>query len=72
MPTLLRDLFLQRLILCLRNAGRIGQETLALERVNLQITLRFLNDTENLMIVMNLLCSPYQSIQLDAFDMFKV
>ena len=42
------------------------------DNANLQITLRELNNTENLVVAMNLLCSPYPSIQLDAFNVFKV
>lgn len=42
------------------------------ERMNVHITIAFLEQSEALMLVMQHLCSPYQSIQMEAFQVFKV
>lgn len=42
------------------------------ERMNVYITIAFLEQSEALVLVMQHLCSPYQSIQMEAFQVFKV
>ena len=42
------------------------------ERMNVYITNAFLEQSEALVLVMQHLCSPYQSIQMEAFQVFKV
>lgn len=40
--------------------------------VNIALLNIFVNDERNLRVVMNLLCSPYSTIQYLAFNIFKV
>ena len=42
------------------------------ERMNVYITIAFLEQSEVLVLVMQHLCSPSQSIQMEAFQVFKV
>ena len=43
-----------------------------LDKINFDIMIAFVGDADNLKLIMNLLCSPYESIQFDAFNVFKV
>lgn len=43
-----------------------------LEKINFDIMISFVNDIDNLKCIMNLLCSPYATVQFDAFNIFKV
>lgn len=40
--------------------------------LNVGILKLFMNNEKNIHVVMNLLCSPYNSIKMCAFDIFKV
>lgn len=40
--------------------------------LNVSILKLFMNNEQNIHVVMNLLCSPYNSIKMCAFDIFKV
>ena len=42
------------------------------ERMNVYTAIAFLEQSEALVLVMQHLCSPYQSIQMEAFQVFKV
>ena len=43
-----------------------------LDKINFDIMIAFVDDADNLKLIMNLLCSPYETIQFDAFNVFKV
>eukprot|EP00871_Galdieria_phlegrea_P001579 jgi/Galph1/2421/GphlegSOOS_G1117.1 len=47
-------------------------EALLTERINLAIMRRFISDADNLKIIMNLLLDTSRSIQLEAFQIFKI
>lgn len=42
------------------------------EQMNVYIAIAFLEQSEALVLVMQHLCSPYESIQMEAFQVFKV
>ena len=43
-----------------------------LDKINFDIMLDFVSSAENLKLFMTLLCSKYPTIQLEAFNVFKV
>ena len=43
-----------------------------LDKINFGIMIAFVADADNLKLIMNLMCSPYETIQFDAFNVFKV
>lgn len=43
-----------------------------LDKINFDIMIAFVADADNLKLIMNLMCSPYETIQFDAFNVFKV
>lgn len=43
-----------------------------LDKINFNIMIAFVSDVENLKCIMNLLISPYATIQFDTFNIFKV
>lgn len=43
-----------------------------IDKSNFEIMLHFIESAENLKTFMMLMCSPYPSIQFDAFNVFKV
>ena len=43
-----------------------------LDKINFDIMIAFIGNAENLKVIMDLLCSSYETIQFDAFNVFKV
>ncbi|KAK8806611.1 hypothetical protein WA588_003175 [Blastocystis sp. NMH] len=43
-----------------------------LDKINFDIMIAFVADADNLKLIMNLMCSPYETIQFDAFNVFKI
>ncbi|KNB45626.1 calcium-binding protein 39 [Blastocystis sp. subtype 4] len=43
-----------------------------LDKINFDIMIAFIGNAENLKVIMDLLCSSYETIQFDAFNVFKI